>query len=268
MATTASIPPYMLPGVTVQQPSHLEGDANLATEILPGPPSISSVQQAAQKRDPRKPTTVFSYLPPGDPGSTYSGIMHGTLIGQEPQDGPRTKRSRVDKGCVFYRSPSFTRLTLFPLCYPPLVLAMVQQPYCLPLRVSPCSSSPRQRTASGRAQRASARNQNGATLAVPLESTSSADGPAQFHPGPSPMETDSLPGVPEDEPSLSRSNSSLNLHDLPVPPSHGRIKRKDKGKGKEVDSSSVKVKEEPKSGFLPSPDPTSASNLVRSSHLA
>lgn len=102
MATTASIPPYMLPGVTVQQPSHLEGDSNLATEILPGPPSIASVQQAAQKRDPRKPSTVFSYLPPSDPGSTYSGIMHGTLIGQEPQDGPRTKRSRVDKGLVFF----------------------------------------------------------------------------------------------------------------------------------------------------------------------
>ncbi|KAF5358114.1 hypothetical protein D9756_001766 [Leucocoprinus leucothites] len=214
MATTASIPPYMMPGVAVQQPSHLEGDANLATEILPGPPSITSVQQAAQKRDPRKPSTVFSYLPPSDPGSTYSGIMHGTLIGQEPQDGPRTKRSRVDKG-----------------------------------------------TASGRAQRASARNQNGATPAVPLESTSSAEAPAQLLPTPSPVEPDNLPGAPEDEPSLSRSNSSLNLYDLSVPTSHGRTKRKDKGKAKEVDSASVKVKEEPKSVLLPSPDPQPASNL-------
>lgn len=117
MATAASIPPYMLPGVTVQQPSHLEGDANLATEILPGPPSIASVQQAAQKRDPKKPSTVFSYLPSDDPGSTYSGIAHGTLIGQEPQDGHRPKRSRADKGCAFYRS-SFHRLTTFFLCVP------------------------------------------------------------------------------------------------------------------------------------------------------
>ncbi|KXN90458.1 hypothetical protein AN958_04130 [Leucoagaricus sp. SymC.cos] len=221
MATTASIPPYMLPGVTVQQPSHLEGDGDLATEILPGPPSIASVQQAAQKRDPRKPSTVFSYLPHSDPGSTYSGIMHGTLIGQESQDGPRTKRSRVDKG-----------------------------------------------TASGRAQRASARNQNGATLAVPLEGTSSAEAPAQFLPGQSPMETDSLTGAPEDEPALSRSNSSLNIFDLPVPTSHGRTKRKDKGKGKEVDQASVRVKEEPRSGVLPSPDPPTSSLLNNDDHCS
>ncbi|KAF9452811.1 hypothetical protein P691DRAFT_659886 [Macrolepiota fuliginosa MF-IS2] len=221
MATTASIPPYMMPGVTVEQPSHLEGEASLATEILPGPPSIASVQQTAQKRDPRKPTTVFSYLPPSDPGSTYSGIMHGTLIGQESQDGPRTKRSRVDKG-----------------------------------------------TASGRAQRASARNQNGATPAVPLESTSSADGPTQFQPGPSPMETDSLTGIPDDEPALSRSNSSLNLYDLPVPTSHGRAKRKDKGKGKEVDSANVKVKEEPKNVLLPSPDPPTSNLLNNDDHCS
>lgn len=126
MATTASIPPYMLPGVTVQQPSHLEGDSNLATEILPGPPSIASVQQAAQKRDPRKPSTVFSYLPPSDPGSTYSGIMHGTLIGQEPQDGPRTKRSRVDKGSVFLLLSSVTQLTLASPC---LLLFLLQCPF-------------------------------------------------------------------------------------------------------------------------------------------
>ncbi|XP_006458322.1 hypothetical protein AGABI2DRAFT_183411 [Agaricus bisporus var. bisporus H97] len=221
MATTASIPPYMLPGVTVQQPSHLEGDSNLATEILPGPPSIASVQQAAQKRDPRKPSTVFSYLPPSDPGSTYSGIMHGTLIGQEPQDGPRTKRSRVDKG-----------------------------------------------TASGRAQRASARNQNGVIPAVPLESTSSADGPTFFNPGPSPMEIESVTGLPDDEPALTRSDSSHNLHDLLSQTAHARAKRKDKGKGKEVDSASVKVKEEPKSIPLSSPDPPPSNLLNNHDHCS
>jgi hypothetical protein len=100
MASTASLPAYLLQGVTIHQPTHLEGDPALATEILPGPPSLVSAQQAAQKRDPRKPSTLYSYLPLSDPGSTYSGLMHGTLIGQD-LEGPRNKRSRVDKGYVF-----------------------------------------------------------------------------------------------------------------------------------------------------------------------
>ena len=99
MATTAGLPVYMLPGVPIRQPTHLEGDSSLATEILPGPPSLLSAQQSAQKRDPRKPSIAYSYLPPKDPGSTYSGIMHGTLVGQE-LDGPPTKRSRIDRRCV------------------------------------------------------------------------------------------------------------------------------------------------------------------------
>ncbi len=96
MATTAGLPVYMLPGVPIHQPAHLEGDPSLATEILPGPPSLLSAQQSAQKRDPRKPSIAYSYLPPKDPGSTYSGIMHGTLVGQEI-DGPPAKRSRIDR---------------------------------------------------------------------------------------------------------------------------------------------------------------------------
>ena len=98
--TTASIPAYLLPGVPVVQPPHLEGDASLATEILPGPPSAATVQQMALKRDPKKPSMAYSYLPPSDPGSTYSGIMHGTLIGLDPE-GARSKRAR-DKGCVVH----------------------------------------------------------------------------------------------------------------------------------------------------------------------
>lgn len=100
MASTARMPAYMLPGVDIQHPAHLEGDASLATEILPGPPSLVSAQQSAQKRDPRKPSTAYTYLPHSDPGSTYSGLMHGTLIGHEPVEGPRAKRSRLDKACV------------------------------------------------------------------------------------------------------------------------------------------------------------------------
>lgn len=145
---------------------------------------------------------------------------------------------------------------------------MLDQSNDLSLDISLCCSSARRRTASGRAQRASARNQNGSTVAGPLESTSSGEAPAQFHPVLSPMETDSLPGIPEDEPSLSRSNSSLNLYDLHVHTSQGRPKRKDKGKAKEVDPASIRVKEEPKNVLLPSPDPPLASNLVCSPYLA
>jgi hypothetical protein len=90
---------YLLPGVSVVQPPHLEGDPVLATEILPGPPSLISVQQSANRRDPKKPTApVFSYLPTSDPGTTYSGLMAGTLTGNQEIDGSRRKRARIDKG--------------------------------------------------------------------------------------------------------------------------------------------------------------------------
>lgn len=92
-----SMPAYLLPGVPVMQPPHLEGDPTLATEILPGPPPLVSAQQPAHRRDPRKSTAALSYLPVSDPGSTYSGLMAGSLTGQEV-DGPRRKRARVDKG--------------------------------------------------------------------------------------------------------------------------------------------------------------------------
>lgn len=80
------------------------------------------------------------------------------------------------------------------------------------------------------------------------------------------MEIESVTGLPDDEPALTRSDSSHNLHDLLSQTAHARAKRKDKGKGKEVDSASVKVKEEPKSIPLSSPDPP-PSNLVRSISL-
>ncbi|KAJ7756753.1 hypothetical protein DFH07DRAFT_819787 [Mycena maculata] len=93
MAATSSMPAYLLPGVPVHQPSHLEGDAALATEILPGPPSLLSVQQATQKRDLKKP--VYSYLHPTDPGSTYSGVVHGTIVTEEGARNLKGKRSAV-----------------------------------------------------------------------------------------------------------------------------------------------------------------------------
>ncbi|KAG5637860.1 hypothetical protein H0H81_002899 [Sphagnurus paluster] len=203
MASTASMPVYMSSGVPVFQPPHLEGDPSLATEILPGPPSVVSAQQSLLKRDPRKPSTVFSYLPPSDPGSTYSGIMHGTLIGHE-QDATRSKRSK---------------------------------------------------TAIGRAQRASARNQNGAASSADTPMETELGAAPVLNPIPVDLETETM--VVDDESSISRSNSSQNLQELPSGSAVGRPKRKDKGKGKEVESAAVRVKEEPKLVTLHTPDPPS-----------
>jgi len=98
MTSMADVPVYMLPGVPVVQPPHLEGlsDPSLSTEILSGPPSLLSVQQAVHKRDPKKPGAFVSYLPASDPGSTYSGLMASTLSGSDAE-GARRKRARVDK---------------------------------------------------------------------------------------------------------------------------------------------------------------------------
>ncbi|KAF8892670.1 hypothetical protein BD779DRAFT_1510246 [Infundibulicybe gibba] len=204
MASTASMPVYMMPGVSVHQPPHLDGDAALATEILPGPPSLVSAQQSAQKRDPRKPSTIFSYLPASDPGSTYSGIMHGTLIGQE-LDGPRAKRSRIDKG-----------------------------------------------SATGRAQRASARNQSGATSPLELHtSVESAPPPAAQSAS---LDSDSYLMITDGGLIATRSTSSTNPQEGTSVNLNGRPKRRDKGKAKEIDPP-IRVKEEPKVISLHTPEP-------------
>ncbi|KAL4065433.1 hypothetical protein J3A83DRAFT_4266976 [Scleroderma citrinum] len=99
MTSMAEVPPFLLAGVPVLQPPHLEGlsDPTLSTEILPGPPALADIQNpVVHKRDPKKSVFV-SYLPPSDPGSTYSGLVAGPLTGPEI-DGPRRKRARIDKG--------------------------------------------------------------------------------------------------------------------------------------------------------------------------
>ncbi|KAF9567642.1 hypothetical protein CPC08DRAFT_758219 [Agrocybe pediades] len=208
MATTASLPAYLLPGVTVHQPPHLEGDASLATEILPGPPTPAALQQSALKRDPRKPSMAYSYLPPSDPGSTYSGLTHGTLIGQD-LEGPRSKRPRTDKGTT------------------------------------------------GRAQRASARNQGNTTASATADPSShTASGPNSSS-NPINIDGDSPTAAMDKEPSLSRSTSSANLLELQTSSTNGKTKRKDKGKAKEVESPPLRVKEEPKTFSLPTPEPPS-----------
>ncbi|EAU88421.2 hypothetical protein CC1G_05187 [Coprinopsis cinerea okayama7 len=191
MATTAALPPYMLPGVPVHQPAHLEGDPSLATEILPGPPSLVSAQQSAQKRDPKKPSTLYSYLPTTDPGSTYSGVMHGTLIGLEE---PSSKRPRPDKG-------------------------------------------------------------NG-----------NASGS-----GHQPIVLDAEPsgsGAVDDELVVSRSNSSLNLQDPPPQPTATKTSKRDKGKGKDTGTPPVRVKEEPKSTALNTPEPAATNLLNNNDHCS
>ncbi|KAI0273862.1 hypothetical protein BC834DRAFT_855990 [Gloeopeniophorella convolvens] len=107
MASVASIPVYMLPGAPALQPprSALEtGDPSLSTEVLPAPPTVSSVLQASSKRDPRKPTPMMSYLPQHDPGTTYSGVLTGPIVGSLESipevDGPRRKRVKLEKRAV------------------------------------------------------------------------------------------------------------------------------------------------------------------------
>ena len=119
------------------------------------------------------------------------------------------------------------------------------------------------RTATGRAQRASARNQGGNTSmldpSIQLEAgTSSASQPIL-------LESDSGTVVVDDEITISRSNSSFNLQDSTLPALGGKSKRKDKGKAKEEDTPPLRVKEEPKPFSLRTPEPPN-NNLV-SSHL-
>jgi hypothetical protein len=96
MASVASVPAYLLPGIPAAHPPHLEGDATLATEILPGPPLLNTVKQAAFKRP-----TVVSYIPTSDPGSTYTGWAPPAIVVAPVEgDEPRRKRVRADSGCV------------------------------------------------------------------------------------------------------------------------------------------------------------------------
>lgn len=104
-----TVPVYLLAGAPVlQQPraGQDSGDPSLATEILPGPPQVSSVKQTAARRDSKKYAPLVSFLPQHDPGTSYAGMAAapvtgtGILEANLEVDGPRRKRARVDKGCV------------------------------------------------------------------------------------------------------------------------------------------------------------------------
>lgn len=100
MTSVESVPHFLLGGVPIVHPAHLEGDATLATEILPGPPPLLSVQQPGARKD-KKPTAPVSYLPVSDPGTTYGGLGIGaaaTTVVSADIDGSRRKRARTNKG--------------------------------------------------------------------------------------------------------------------------------------------------------------------------
>ncbi|KAI0646774.1 hypothetical protein C8Q79DRAFT_1067708 [Trametes meyenii] len=100
MASVESVPAYLHPGVSVSQPPHLEGDPSLATEILPGPPPLGSIQQAGlPRKDHKKAGIIYSYLPASDPGTTYSSHIASILptVTTVDMDGSRRKRARLDK---------------------------------------------------------------------------------------------------------------------------------------------------------------------------
>ncbi|KIK40907.1 hypothetical protein CY34DRAFT_86462 [Suillus luteus UH-Slu-Lm8-n1] len=215
----ADIPVYMLPGVPVVQPPHLEGlsDPSLSTEILPGPPSLLSVQQAAHKRDPKKPGAFVSYLPASDPGSTYSGLMAATALSATDAEGQRRKRARVDKGTANGRAQRASARNLNSSAIPPSDLivpeASSRQPSIPPLPDSDPFPI----------------HHDFDELSI----SRATSAPALDEPLPSPLP--------------------------PPVVSNGRGRpRKDKGKGKETEKHSVKIKEEPMATYSLSPDPSLA----------
>ncbi|KAI0340697.1 hypothetical protein BDW22DRAFT_1360130 [Trametopsis cervina] len=106
MASVEAVPACLLVAPPpVVQPPHLEGDPTLATEILPGPPSLQTVQQLGiPKKDHKKSAVVASYLPASDPGTTYGAYTVSTMATTAEVDGPRRKRARLDKDSATSRA--------------------------------------------------------------------------------------------------------------------------------------------------------------------
>ena len=245
MASVESIPAFMQPGVPVSQPPHLEGDPSLATEILPGPPTLASIQQAGiPKKDHKKPTVTYSYLPATDPGTTYTAHFASSVsAAPADMDGTRRKRARLDKGCVsfpvFHSKGADMRVSTGPS----FALSERCRLPSLPLRGALLHVNS---VESSRSQRASARSL--AVVAppsdpiVPPEATaSSSHALSDFDPAHLPLDSD--------DPMVSRA-TSFHAEDSPPEVAESfkrqRPKPKDKGKGKERERDPViKVKEEP-----------------------
>jgi hypothetical protein len=124
------------------------------------------------------------------------------------------------------------------------------------------------RAAIGRAQRASARQQNGATstldpaasaTAAPVEAGPSVSAPIKE---PTVVDLDPSAMTVDDVSPISRSDSAQQIfHEDGSASISNRRRRKDKGKGKETESS-VRVKEEPKLVTLVPPVDPQLVNLV------
>jgi len=218
------------------------------------------VQQATARRDLKKPSPIISYLPQYDPGSTYSGLMTGPIVGsleENPEvEGPRRKRARMDKGCVPIRlyTPNLN-----------VALAIQRLPYGEPLSVPlkpTCVSTshfPSQyhytcRLIAARSQRTSTRN---LASVIPLDTAIGNEqelGTALEVADTDLMEHESDGAV------FSRSNSRSNFEDSGN--SISRMRR-EKGlrKGKEREKLMAKIKEEPQAVTLQLSE--SSSSLVR-----
>ena len=222
MTSVESVPPFLQAAAPILQPSHLEGDPSLATEILPGPPSLLSVQQSAVRKDTKKPSFALSYLPTSDPGSTYSvlGLAHTPTVVSMGVDGPRRKRPRTSKLCVFlsFHHPSCANPAVF-LRFPDRRRAQSSPMSALQPRVS-----------------TRARQANSPAI---VTATNSHDVATTWSALPQDTPVRSSPPPDTDEPMASRSNSVSNLDEVTpqteirVNGTEGPVTRKDRGKGKE-----------------------------------
>lgn len=247
MASVESLPAYLHPGVSVSQPPHLEGDPSLATEILPGPPPLGSIQQVGlPRKDHKKTSLALSYLPASDPGTTYPNHL-ASILPAAPidMDGSRRKRARLDKGCVVRQFACVHRNTHpkpghFPWHTEPLLFRFIGTTLAFPR--AHVSSSERNRS-----QRASARNLSAAgPMSDPITAPEIAASSSQLPPDYDPL----LLPLDSDDAIMSRATTA-HAEDSP-PESAPPIKRgrgrpvKENGKGKERERDPVvKVKEEP-----------------------
>lgn len=64
---------------------------------------MSVKQVGLPRKDHKKSLQSLSYLPVSDPGTTYGANTVSTMAAAATTevDGPRRKRARLDKGCVF-----------------------------------------------------------------------------------------------------------------------------------------------------------------------
>jgi hypothetical protein len=144
MVSVEGLPACLLAAPTVTQPPHLEGDPALATEILPGPPPLASVQHLAQpKKDHKKTSVSLSYLPTSDPGTTYGANAVSSMAAAAEVDGPRRKRARIDKRCVVLLSFSYTVIDVGFLCLLMTISWPPSRTFAgVPPRISPPHTSP------------------------------------------------------------------------------------------------------------------------------